>query len=779
MKKIISWICLLLCLFMLQSGVSVSAAETGLASELEFSIPTGENNVEYGDPVSIVISPKTGNLSSYTFEWGKWVRNDTDRTWSIEPLDTTGNTFSVDRLERYTSVTCLVRSAFSGSERFTWNLCIDNSFSFGYGADQFVELGGTANLTNMVYGSDLSDVRYRWYEVENYGEDERYTIMECTEKTLSVPNVTMKRTFVFEAIDRYDNVIECYLSACVQNKLNVFYNNQYSHSTSFSVPYGETKALTASITANDLSEVTWEWSKEGDPAWSPSSGQATSQTASSKITAKLVTDPVTDKTVYICTAHDQYDNVSTCTFTLTVDNQLRVTADGPSYAQVVPGGSFTMKVKAEAIDTTGITYQWEYQAPSQTTGGVDRFIDETKTGPVETIEDIQWHGQYNVKVTDRFGNFKVITFSWSVINNLGVASANDPGSGSYSTDIEQSAYDPLELKVVVTWDNLDGIKISWDYDDGYILDWKVSEDGTTLTMEKPESGPYLCTVKDRYGNSASHEFRVYLDYSLTMNKEALTICVKDSEQLSVEQNAPLRWSCNPEGIVSVDSNGRVTGLRPGFATVTASNADYDYYSASCEVSVLFRDVKNTDQYYFRPVYWAVGEGITNGYTDNKGNLTGYFGPTDTCDRAQIVTFLYRAAGEPEVDTAAALSFKDVKQSDYFFKAVAWAASEGITTGYTDKNGKPTGKFGSHDPCTRAQIVTFLYRAAGEPVVDTAAASSFKDVKQNDYFFKAVIWAAQNEITTGYTDSNGNPTGVFGSNDPCTRGQVVTFLYRAD
>lgn len=312
----------------------------------------------------------------------------------------------------------------------------------------------------MVYGSDLSDVQYRWYEVENYGEDERYTLMECTEKTLSVPNVTMKRTFVFEAIDRYDNVIECYLSACVQNKLNVFYNNQYSHSTSFSVPYGETKALTASITANDLSEVTWEWSKEGDPAWSPSSGQATSQTASSKITAKLVTDPVTDKTVYICTAHDQYDNVSTCTFTLTVDNQLKVTADGPSYAQVVPGGSFTMKVKAEAIDTTGITYQWEYQAPSQTTGGVDRFIDETKTGPVETIEDIQWHGQYNVKVTDRFGNFKVITFSWSVINNLGVASANDPGSGSYSTDIEQSAYDPLELKVVVTGDNLEGIKIS-------------------------------------------------------------------------------------------------------------------------------------------------------------------------------------------------------------------------------------------------------------------------------------------------------------------------------
>ncbi len=779
MKRVMCWICLILCLTMLTDVFSVRAAENGLASELEFSVPTGENVISYGDPVSVVIEPKTGDVSLYSFEWGKWVRDDEDRTWSIEPMNNVSNSFSVDEMERSTTVTCLVRNNFGGSERFTWNFTINNAFSFGYGFDTFVELGGTANLTNMVYGADLSDVRYRWYEVENYGNDERYTLMDCTEKTLSVPDVRMKRTFIFEAIDRFDNVIECYLSACVQNKLNVFYNNQYNHSASFSVPYEQTKTLTASITANDLSQVTWEWTKEGDPSWSPSSEQVSSQTTSSKITAKLDSDPVTDKTVYVCTAHDQYDNVSTCTFTLTVDNQLKVTADGPYSAQVVPGGSFTMKVKAEAIDLTGITYQWEYQAPSQTTGGVDRYIDETKTGPVETIEDIQWHGQYNVKVTDRFGNFKVITFSWSVVNNLAVASADDPTSTSYYSDVNQSAYDPLKLKVVVTGDNLEGINVSWDYDDGYILDWTLSEDGTELTMERPESGPYLCTVRDKYGNSAMHEFHVNLDYSLTMNEDALTLCVKDTEQLSVMQNAPLRWTCDPEGIVSVDANGKITGLRPGTATVMAANADYEYYYASCVVNVLFRDVKNPDQYYYKPVYWAVERGITNGYTDNKGNLTGYFGPKDTCDRAQIVTFLYRAAGEPEVDTSAAASFKDVKQNDYFFKAVAWAASEGITTGYTDKNGNPTGKFGSHDPCTRAQIVTFLYRAAGEPEVDTSAAASFKDVKQNDYFFKAVAWAASEGITTGYTDSSGNSTGMFGSNDPCTRGQVVTFLFRAE
>ena len=87
-------------------------------------------------------------------------------------------------------------------------------------------------------------------------------------------------------------------------------------------------------------------------------------------------------------------------------------------------------------------------------------------------------------------------------------------------------------------------------------------------------------------------------------------------------------------------------------------------------------------------------------------------------------------------------------------------------------------FGSNDTCTRAQIVTFLWRADGSTAVEPEGVPTFTDVKETDYFYKAVLWAAKIGITTGYTDSHGNPTGKFGSNDGCTRGQVVTFLYRA-
>ena len=126
---------------------------------------------------------------------------------------------------------------------------------------------------------------------------------------------------------------------------------------------------------------------------------------------------------------------------------------------------------------------------------------------------------------------------------------------------------------------------------------------------------------------------------------------------------------------------------------------------------------------------------------------------------------------------AATTFKDVKKNMYYYKAVTWAASKGITTGYMASNGKPSGKFGPNDYCTRAQIVTFLYRYAGSPAVTPTAATTFKDVKKGIYYYNAVTWAAQSGITTGYSDNTGAPSGVFGSDDTCTRGQAVTFLYR--
>ena len=168
----------------------------------------------------------------------------------------------------------------------------------------------------------------------------------------------------------------------------------------------------------------------------------------------------------------------------------------------------------------------------------------------------------------------------------------------------------------------------------------------------------------------------------------------------------------------------------------------------------FSDV-STSAYYYEAVKWAQEKGITGGI----GN--GLFGPNQPCTRAQIVTFLWRTAGSPE--PKAMSSFADVSMDAYYAKAVAWAVENGITTGTGD------GKFSPDATCTRAQSVTFLFRAIGK-LVDSKA--GFSDVLTDSYYANAVAWAVENGVTNGIGD------GLFGPDNSCTRAQIVTFLYRA-
>ena len=250
----------------------------------------------------------------------------------------------------------------------------------------------------------------------------------------------------------------------------------------------------------------------------------------------------------------------------------------------------------------------------------------------------------------------------------------------------------------------------------------------------------------------------------------LTVTVPDSVKIGYEGFEGATWTSDRPAIISVAEDGTVTAHRPGTAVITVVSY-YGTITDTCTVTSLFQDVQDLDTYFFTPVYWAVDQGITTGYTAAGGALTGFFGPEDTCTRGQIVTFLWRANGSPEVSASDAPKFKDVKKSAYYYKAVLWAATNGITTGYTDSKGKPTGKFGPEDTCTRGQIVTFLWRSEGSPEADASAAPKFKDVKKTDYFYKAVIWAAVNNITTGVSKTK------FAPNADCTRAMVVTFLYR--
>ena len=171
----------------------------------------------------------------------------------------------------------------------------------------------------------------------------------------------------------------------------------------------------------------------------------------------------------------------------------------------------------------------------------------------------------------------------------------------------------------------------------------------------------------------------------------------------------------------------------------------------------FKDVEKTSPYY-DAIIWAANKGVTTGKTADT------FGINDGCTRAQIVTFLYRAAGSPEVKADTVNPFTDVSKDSVYYNAILWAVEKGITKGTTETTFDPNAV------CTRGQIVTFLFRASGDEKVATG--TNFADVASGSYCADAVAWAVANKVANGFAD------GTFRPEATCTRGQAVTFIYRA-
>ena len=200
--------------------------------------------------------------------------------------------------------------------------------------------------------------------------------------------------------------------------------------------------------------------------------------------------------------------------------------------------------------------------------------------------------------------------------------------------------------------------------------------------------------------------------------------------------------------------------------LTEKNGKYTFKMPSGKVTIkasfveevpeqIFKDVP-ANAYYYEAVKWAQEKGITGGI----GN--GLFGPNDPCTRAQIVTFLWRAAGSPEPETRA-MPFTDIPVGSYYYDAVLWAVENDITKGTSDTT------FSPNMTCTRAQIVAFLWRSEKSPAAGTA--NPFADVKSTAYYADAVLWAVKEDITKGTTNT------TFSPDADCTRAQIVTFLWR--
>ena len=268
------------------------------------------------------------------------------------------------------------------------------------------------------------------------------------------------------------------------------------------------------------------------------------------------------------------------------------------------------------------------------------------------------------------------------------------------------------------------------------------------TFQMPRHKEELCAV---------FEAIVYpVSVSMELSKGG-TACL-DTAGAVIGQTVTL--TCSPDAGYRV---ARITGAK---VTDHGGNT-YSFVmdAAPVELKVLFLrennpflDVNET-QFYHDPVLWAVENGITNGVDAT------HFGPLKECNRAQVVTFLWRAAGSPS-PTATENPFTDVPANTWYTDAVLWAVENGITNGLTATT------FGPETVCNRAQVVTFLHRVNGSPVPE-AAANPFTDVKAGSWYETPVLWALENGIT------NGTDTTHFNPNGQCQRAQVVTFLYRAD
>ena len=252
----------------------------------------------------------------------------------------------------------------------------------------------------------------------------------------------------------------------------------------------------------------------------------------------------------------------------------------------------------------------------------------------------------------------------------------------------------------------------------------------SVTVDKTENGSVTVSPKSASkGSTVTITVKPDSGYVL----ETLTVTDKNGNELTLKDKGDGKYTFTmPAGKVEVK------------ATFMEDNSMLNF----------FYDVPN-GAYFYEAVKWAVDKGITNGLSDTM------FGPYESCTRAQIVTFLWRAAGSPEPKTVS--SFTDVPASAYYAKAVAWAVENGITNGMT------VTMFAPDATCTRGQSVTFLYRA----LKGTASGSAnFTDVKSDAFYADAINWAVANNVT------NGTSNTTFSPNADCTRAEIVTFLYRA-
>ena len=444
----------------------------------------------------------------------------------------------------------------------------------------------------------------------------------------------------------------------------------------------------------------------------------------------------------------------------------------------ITGGTLTSNTGAPVLTTMGGA---DHSGDIEITGGTltgDIVLTDPKTGgKLEISQDAVINGAIiNQKVADVTVTGGTVT---GQVTNSGTGTITVTGGSFPNADVSEfvpngscavifncAGGDPIPSQVVakgatITLPGCTHSSYHYKFDG-----WKCGN-ATYYAGDEVEVNSdmtFTAQWKERFQSSNSGSS------SVSDNEYAVTVDAGKHGDVSVspkwaEEGDTVTITADPDNgyvvdeVIVTDKNGddiRVRDRGDGEYTFTMPDSkvtvEVTFVEAGDELS--FVDVAKSD-YYYDAVKWAVENGVTTGVTDT------IFAPGNPCTRAQTVTFLWRAAGMPQAANRVN-PFTDVSESDYYYEAVLWAVENGITGGTTATTFSPNAT------CTRAQVVTFLWRYSKE---DASILPMFTDVAEGDYYYGAVAWAVENGVTTGVTDT------TFAPGNPCTRGQIVTFLYR--
>ena len=642
----------------------------------------------------------------------------------------------------------------------------DASYTVG---DSATALNGETTVT------DNGEITYQWYEATSK-DDQNGTLLEGKTTPTFTPDTTAAGTHYFYVVATNTNAnatgeqtakTRSNTVAITVTEKAVTYTVSYDWDTEFpegvtlptdTVAYQSVQDAEAAMDKTYTASSTSNAQKDGkDGTWTFSGWTATVENTVVKFSGKW-----------------------TFTETLKVDaaKPAPITLTDASY--MVGDSATALNGETTAADGGEITYQW-YEATSK--DDQNGTLLEGKTTPtftpdtaaagtrfyyvVATNTNANATGEKTaetrsntvaITVTEKAVTYTV-SYDWGMEFPEGVTLPTDSGTYQSVQDAE-AAMDKTYTASSTSTAQKDGKNGTWTFSG-----WTATVENTVVKFSgkwiftetpvrpgRPSSGGSSDRDQNHSVSAPSHinGGAVSVTPAAAPKGTTVTITAKPDngyklDKLTVTDQSGDRLSLSDNG------NGKYTFTMPdGKVTVDAS-------FSKIAATVNFRDVKQRD-YYYDAVQWAVEKGIT------EGTSVDTFSPHASCTRAQTVTFLWRAAGSPE-PTGTVNPFSDLSPNAYYYKAVLWAVENGITQGTSADTFSPDATV------TRGQTVTFLHRAAGAPSHGGNAA--FLDISDNDYYFAAVAWAAQNGITSG----TGN--GKFAPNAVCTRAQIVTLLYRAD